>query len=87
MNTTVKIIGGFLAGAAIGAASGILMAPQSGKKTRKKVMDSSKQFSNDVVKSINKSLGELKETYNSKLDDFAKKSKTLVDQAKNSVKV
>lgn len=87
MNTTMKIIGGFLAGAAIGAASGILMAPHSGKKTRKKMLDSSRRISKDVTKSVNESLAGMRQAYNTKVDDLARKSKSILENAKESVKV
>jgi hypothetical protein len=39
-----NLIGGLLAGAAIGVAVGILLAPRSGEQTRKKLMRESKTF-------------------------------------------
>ena len=44
-----KIILGFIAGAAIGAIAGILLAPDSGAATRKKIIDKSGDLK-DAVK-------------------------------------
>lgn len=38
-NTTVKILEGVLAGAALGVAAGMLLAPKPGKKLRKDIHD------------------------------------------------
>jgi gas vesicle protein len=48
MNTTVKVLSGFIAGAAIGTIAGILIAPDKGSNTRKKIKDESKQLSDDL---------------------------------------
>jgi gas vesicle protein len=48
MNTTAKVLSGFLAGAAIGTITGILIAPDKGSNTRKKLQDESKQLSDDI---------------------------------------
>jgi len=47
-----KIILGFIAGAAIGAITGILLAPDSGAATRKKIIDKSGDLKNAVKDSI-----------------------------------
>ncbi len=47
MNTKTKVIGGFLLGTAIGAATGLLLAPRSGRKTRKKIKNESKKLADD----------------------------------------
>jgi gas vesicle protein len=46
-----KVIGiGLIAGAAIGAGLGLLYAPQSGKKTRKEIMERADDFTDAVKK-------------------------------------
>jgi gas vesicle protein len=86
MNTTTKIIGGFLAGAALGVATGLLMAPDSGKRTRKKIMDKSKEVGDQVAKSVAKTLENVKSTYNQKVDEFAKTGKASLEAMKEKVK-
>lgn len=86
MNSTTKIIGGFLAGAALGVATGLLMAPDSGKRTRKKIMDKSKEVGDQVAKSVAKTLEGVKSTYNQKVDEFANTGKSSIDTVREKVK-
>ena len=51
-----NLIGGLLAGAAIGVAIGILLAPESGEKTRKSLLKASGKFANDVKETVAGSL-------------------------------
>jgi len=55
--TSLKVAGGILAGAAAGAIAGILMAPDSGKNTRKKIAVKSKEVANTTK---NKVVGSVK---------------------------
>ncbi len=87
MNTTFKVIGGFLAGTAIGLAAGVLLAPESGKRTRKRVVDESIKFKDQLADSVIKSLDSVKSTYNRKVDEYAKTGKSSVDNLKESMKV
>lgn len=86
MNSTTKIIGGFLAGAMLGVATGLLMAPESGKRTRKKIMNKSKKLTDEVAKSVTKGLDTVKATYNEKLDQFANAGKSTIDTTKERIK-
>ncbi|HCM76201.1 MAG TPA: YtxH domain-containing protein [Cytophagales bacterium] len=47
-NTGLKVAGGMLAGAAAGAIAGMLLAPDSGKNTRKKIADKTKKAAANV---------------------------------------
>ncbi|MBL7873632.1 MAG: YtxH domain-containing protein [Cyclobacteriaceae bacterium] len=58
-NTALKVAGGVLAGAAAGAIAGILMAPDSGKNTRKKIADKSKKVTADVKSKVTEIKGNL----------------------------
>lgn len=49
MNTTGKIIAGFLLGTMIGTVTGLLMAPATGKKTRKNIEKKSKKLVKQVA--------------------------------------
>lgn len=86
MNATAKIIGGFLAGAMLGVAAGLLMAPESGRNTRKKIADKSKEFTDEVAKSVSRSLDTVKSTYNKKVDEFANAGKSTIDSTKDRIK-
>ncbi|MEQ9413560.1 MAG: YtxH domain-containing protein [Cyclobacteriaceae bacterium] len=53
MNTKTKVIGGFIIGAALGAASGLMLAPISGRKTRKKLKEESRRLPNELIEKSN----------------------------------
>jgi gas vesicle protein len=48
MGNTGKILTALAAGAAIGIVTGILLAPDKGSETRKKIKEKGKKFTNDV---------------------------------------
>ena len=55
-----KVIIGFLAGAAIGGALGILLAPDNGKETRRKIIEKG----NDIGDSISEFGGTVRDKFN-----------------------
>jgi gas vesicle protein len=63
MNTTMKVLSGFLAGAAIGTITGILIAPDKGKNTLRKIKDESKHLSDEIAGSLSNSLHSLTHAY------------------------
>lgn len=69
MNNSVKIIGGFLIGAAVGAVAGILLAPDSGENTRSKLKDETKRLADQLSESISHSLGLIKQEANKKMQE------------------
>jgi gas vesicle protein len=48
----LKVAGGVLAGAAAGAIAGVLFAPDSGQKTRKKIVDKTKAAAFDAKRQM-----------------------------------
>jgi len=51
-----NLIGGFIAGAALGVLAGLLMAPYSGQKARKKLVRGSMRVKKNVVDYVENSL-------------------------------
>ncbi len=82
-----NLIGGLLAGAAIGVAVGILLAPESGEQTRKKIIKGSRRTANDIKATFEESVDSLKNQYNSGVDELAKRGKELISQTNDRVKV
>ena len=81
-----KMIGGLLAGAAIGVAIGILLAPSSGEKTRGKLVKGSRRLTNSVQDTVEDSIESLKDRFNSGVDEVVKKGKELINHASDRVK-
>lgn len=51
-NSTVKIVGAAVAGAAVGVALGVLFAPEKGSTTRKKITGGAKDLADDLKEKI-----------------------------------
>ncbi|TXI86195.1 MAG: YtxH domain-containing protein [Crocinitomicaceae bacterium] len=69
-NNNAKLVGALIVGAALGAALGILFAPNKGSETRKKLMSKGEDLTDD-----------LKE----KLNEFYERSKKEVEDLKTKV--
>ena len=73
-----KTLLGFLAGAAVGALAGILLAPDKGSETRKKISRKSGDLADSVKSSFNDFIDGVKESYSgvkSDIEDVEEKSK------------
>ena len=82
-----NLIGGLLAGAAIGVAVGILLAPRSGQQTRKKISKESKHLMGDLKHTLGDSVDSLKSQYNHGIDELVKRSKGAIANASDHVKI
>lgn len=74
--STGKVVLGVLAGAAAGALAGILFAPAKGSKTRRKILKTGEDYSDDLKDKFNDLLKEIKnkfETMKADVSDFAEK--------------
>lgn len=83
----MKNVGIFLTGAITGALAGIILAPNSGKKTRKLISKEVDKTMKDWEKSLDKTTKELRSEYNKKIDTFSKQGREWVDHAKEAVKL
>ena len=84
-----KVVLGVLAGVAVGAALGILFAPDKGSKTRKQILskggdyaDAIKDKLDEIVDSVTSNV----EDMHKQADDLASKGKAKFDEVKKDVK-
>lgn len=81
MNSTSKILLGFIAGAAIGGALGILLAPDKGSETRRKIVEKG----SEMGESLGESLTGFSETVKDKFNDVVENVKGSFNRTKNSM--
>ena len=76
MDTGIKVLAfgglGFMVGVVVGAMAGVLLAPQSGEKTRKQLKD--------LAGEVGNSIGQLASDAKDTVQNLAEKSKQLVGQ-------
>ena len=78
----MKSLPGILVGLAVGAVVGLLLAPESGKKTRKKISSESDSFFKDLQDQLQTGLENIKSQYNDYVDSAESKAKDTVKQVK-----
>ena len=74
-----KIILGVLGGVAVGAALGVLFAPEKGDKTRRKIMDKSNDYADELKDKLDSLLG----TVSNKYDKLKKEGENLFAEGKS----
>jgi len=77
-----NLVGGLLAGTAIGIAIGILLAPTSGKETRNKIVKQSRVLADDLQNALQEGTASLKNQSKTAVD---KGSKWLKDGVSNDL--
>lgn len=82
----MKSLPGILVGLAVGAVVGLLLAPESGNKTRKRISSESDSFFKDLQDQLQSGLESIKSQYNDYVDAAADKGQDLVGQAKRKAK-
>lgn len=82
----MKSLPGILVGLAVGALIGVLLAPESGKKTRRKISSESDSFFKDLQDQLQTGLDNIKQQYNDYVDTAADKTQGVVNQAKRKAK-
>jgi gas vesicle protein len=76
---TDKVVLGILGGVAAGALLGILFAPEKGTKTRKRVMDKSNDYADELKDKLETLLG----TMTNKYEKIWKEGENLLSQGKS----
>jgi gas vesicle protein len=84
--STGKMFMGFLIGAAVGAAAGILFAPDKGTATRKKIAKKAKEAGDTVKDTVSEQFEDLKEFVSEKLGKMKKKVSDLEETVENAEK-
>ncbi|EPR65496.1 YtxH domain-containing protein [Cyclobacterium qasimii] len=90
---SAKIILGTLAGVAIGVQIGLLIAPEKGKTTRKKLSQKGEGYLKDIngqfdhfVKGMNEKLDKMNKNIASVAEETKTKGKSLIADAKDKTK-
>jgi gas vesicle protein len=84
-----KTMLGFLAGAAVGALAGILLAPDKGSETRKKIASKAGDIKDSVKGTVNEFADKVKETYSSvkgSAQELKEEATAKMNTARNEVK-
>ncbi len=88
--SSTKTLLGFVAGAAVGALAGILLAPDKGSETRKKVLQKTKDLGNSLkdaangyVDSVKDSISNVKSEVKNVKDQITPKSDFMQNEEKN----
>ncbi|MCE2995898.1 MAG: YtxH domain-containing protein [Cyclobacteriaceae bacterium] len=82
-----NLIGGLLAGAAVGVAIGILLAPGSGKETKAKLTKGSNKLVDGLKETFEDSIDSLKNQFNEAVDGASRKGKEMVSNMRDGAKV
>lgn len=75
MDNTSKVVAALLVGAVAGALTGLLLAPESGDKTRRKLNKSAKDMIDDLEDAWEESAEKIKSLADSAVEEIEKYSK------------
>lgn len=82
-----KVIGGLLVGAAIGVAAGLLLAPYSGAKARRKLVKGGMKVKKNVASYVEDSIDGLRTQFNDKIETIARRGKEAINGVSEKVKM
>jgi gas vesicle protein len=87
MKDSKNLIGGLIAGTAMGIAIGMLLAPASGNTTRKRIVDGSVKLKDDLLTSVDGSIETLRKQFNTRVDMLANGGKEVINHASEKTKL
>lgn len=82
----MKALPGIIVGLAAGALLGMLLAPQSGQKTRRKFGHETEGFFSDLQDQLQAGLDKIRDQYNDHVEAGVSKAKELASQAEHKAK-
>lgn len=83
----MKSLPGVLLGIAAGVIVGVLLAPQSGKKTREGLASDTDNFFSDLQSQLQDGLESIRNQYNEYVETASDKSKSAVSDVKRRAKL
>ena len=84
-----KVVLGVLAGVAIGAVLGILLAPEKGSVTRNKILSKGEDLTNDLTQKFDSFIEEASKKYENAIhqaEELSARGKAKFDEIKKEVK-
>lgn len=75
-----------MVGLAVGAIVGVLLAPESGKKTRKRISSETDSLFSDLQDQLQSGLDSIRSQYDDFVDQASSKSKDIADEVKRKAK-
>jgi gas vesicle protein len=80
-----KILLGVLAGVAVGATLGILFAPDNGSKTRKKIVDKSNDYAEDMEDKFNEFIDGITKQFQATKDESTRIAQNGIVKAEETI--
>jgi len=84
MNTG-KVVAAVLAGVAVGAALGILFAPEKGSVTRRSISRRSKEFTDDITEKANEFINSMTENFELAKEEAAQLAENGIKKAEQTI--
>ena len=79
MKAQKNLIGGILIGSAIGVAAGLLLAPQSGQKLRRRIARGTSDLKDDMVETVSETIDTVRTQFNDRLNKLAANGKAALN--------